>query len=125
MAKKPGSLITIVDEDGGFVEFGKTAAADWTAVEVNEIEESGVYQVLFDAEHAMRGGYIINTSDPGTGPLWIDVTGALGNIRSTAAFPVYAAFDPTSAPGTWRFPATTGAVTIMGPAGATFQAFAA
>lgn len=99
--------------------------ADWRAVDVAAIAQDGVYQPLFPAGTARAGGYIVNTSAPGTAPLWVDPTGARGAQRSTGAMPVYPAQDITTAPGGWRIPATSGAVTVMGPAGATFQAFSA
>lgn len=97
----------------------------WRPVAQATILQAGRYQVLFPAGEAGSGGYIVNTSPPGSDPIWVDPTGAVGSTRSTAAMPVYPALDGASAPGGWRIPPTAGDVTVMGPAGATFQAFSA
>ena len=102
-----------------------TAGSAWRPVAVAIIAQEGIYQDLFTAGTARAGGYIVNTSPPGTGPIWVDPTGRTGAQRSSGAMPVYPAQDTASAPGGWRVPPSSGAVTIMGPAGATFQAFSA
>lgn len=99
------------------------SGVSWRAVEATGIAAAEAYQVLFPAGSARSGGYIVNTSAPGSDPLWVDPTGATGSDRSNGAMPVYPAPDGGSAPGGWRVPPTLGAVTIMGPAGATFRAF--
>ncbi|RVU13199.1 hypothetical protein [Methylobacterium oryzihabitans] len=96
---------------------------DWQPIGVAAIAAADVYQTLFPAGAAMHGGTIVNLSPPGTPPLWVDPTGATGAIRSAGAMPVFPAFDAAGAPGSWRVPPTRRAVTIMGPASATFGAF--
>jgi hypothetical protein len=121
----PGSLTTIVDEVGAPVSFSSTAPDQWIPIAENEIAVSDTYQVLFPAGSALRGGYITNTSPPGTPPIWVDVTGATGTNRSVAAMPIYPAISADGAPGAWRVPACKGPVTIMGPQGSTFGGFSA
>ena len=93
----------------------------WMPAAVNVIAVAGVYQTL--CAQAAGGGSIAHTGAPTDGPLWVDLTGATGATRGAGAMPVYPAPDAVSAPGTWRFPGTTRPVTVMGPAGVTFQAF--
>ncbi|MFC3693121.1 hypothetical protein [Chenggangzhangella methanolivorans] len=86
------------------------------------MSSANTYQQLFAAGQALRGGYIVNTSDPGDEPIWVDITGATGATLGNGAMPVYPAAAAGTAPGAWRIPPTTSAVTIYGPAGATFRA---
>jgi hypothetical protein len=98
---------------------------DWQPPVQAAIARTDTYQVLFPAGSALHGGTIVNTSPPGSPPLHVDVTGAMGPDLSAAAIPVYPALDPTTAPGAWRVPPTRGAVTIRGQAGAIFVGFSA
>ena len=94
----------------------------WSAAAQTTIAADSTYQALFAAGQARHGGYVVNMSPPGSAPVWVDVTGATGASPATSAVPVYPAMTTGGAPGVWRFPGTTHAVTIAGPAGSTVNA---
>lgn len=121
----PGSLTTIVDDQGEVVSFSTAAPDQWVPIADPILHEDGKYQVLFAPGTALKGAYITNTSEPGTGPVYVDVTGATGTELSIAAMPIYPAMSAEGAPGAWRMPPCKGAVTIMGPKGSTVRGFSA
>lgn len=93
----------------------------WAPVIDNTIDATNTYQVL--CASARAGGTIQHQGAVGSGSLWLDVTGATGTTRSNAAMEVVARASNATGPGVYRFPPTTSAVTVYGPAGTPFQAF--
>ncbi|MDV2987015.1 UNVERIFIED_CONTAM: hypothetical protein Q9R58_22150 [Methylobacteriaceae bacterium AG10] len=93
----------------------------WAPVPDNVIDATNTYQVL--CASARAGGTIQHQGAVGSGSIWLDVTGATGTVRSSAAMEVVARASAATGPGVYRFPPTTGAVTVYGPAGTPFQAF--
>ena len=113
--------VAVYDASGNIIPFAGMTVPTWAPVPDNTIDATNTYQVLCAVAHS--GGTIQHQGPVGSGSLWVDVTGATGTTRSTAAMEVVARASAATGPGVYRFPPTKGAVTVYGPAGTTFQAF--